>query len=368
MYKYQGKESKIIISENIVSITNWAFSNNGKIKSVIIKNDKCFVAEGTFYQCINLKEIQGLKGSIESFVFAFCQSLDHIALKQVEHIGDYAFFKCEKLKQIDLDSTVIGHCAFAYCTNLQIITGFPKSVEKGSFYNCSALHEINIESIKKIGAFSFFNNSLEKIVIESDDVGDYALANNLAVTHISINNKTKLGKAILSDNVSIKELTIGGKYVLSYYFDDLSKINIPKIHIHDEFVIDNIMRQYLPLKTLILSSIKKFGRWNFYECKNLEEVIFSQDIQEVGDWAFTHCEMLQRIELPCKITKIGMNAFRYCQGLKVIKLDANKVVHILVNAFYSTAPNKKILVPKKLLDEYKNHPIWSEYVDNLEGF
>ena len=368
LYKYQGKESNIIISENLVSITNWAFSNNHKIECVTIKNDKCIVSEGTFYQCINLKEILGLKGSIKSFVFAFCKSLNYITLKEVEHIGDYAFFMCEKLEQIDLDSTEIGHCAFAYCNNLQIVTGFPKSLEKGTFYNCSILHEINIESTKKIGAFSLFNTSLRMINIKSEYIGDYALANNLAATHISINNKPKLGKAILSNDMSIKELKIGGKYVLAYYFDDLSKINIPKIHIRDEFIVENIMRQYLPLKTLILSDIKKFGRWTFYECKNLKEVIISNGIQEVGDWAFTLCETMHRIELPPTIKKIGMNAFRYCKSLKVIKLNSEEVVSLMVNAFYSANPNKKILVPKMILNEYKNHPIWSEYADNLEGF
>ncbi|KKN13046.1 hypothetical protein LCGC14_1010440, partial [marine sediment metagenome] len=101
LYKYQGKESNVVISENIVAINNWAFSNNMKIKYVTIKNDKCFVAEGTFYQCINLKDILGLNGSIESFVFAYCKSLDYIALKDVEYVGDYAFFMCEKLEQIE---------------------------------------------------------------------------------------------------------------------------------------------------------------------------------------------------------------------------------------------------------------------------
>lgn len=368
LYKYKGKESNIVISENIVSITNWAFSNNRKIECVTIKNDKCSVAEGTFYQCINLKEILGLKGSIESFVFAYCKSLGHINLKDVEYIGDYAFFMCEKLKQINLDSPKLGHCTFAYCTNLQIVSGFPKSLEKGTFYNCSLLHEMNFKSLKKIGAFSLFNTSLQKINIKSDYIGDYALANNLVTTHISISNKPKLGKAILSNDFSIKELKIGGKYVLAYYFDDLSKINIPKIHIHDEFIVESIMRQYLPIKTLILSDIKKFGRWTFYECKNLEEVIISQGIQEVGDWAFTLCETMHRIEFPCSIKKIGMNAFRYCHNLKVIKLNSDEVVSLMVNAFYSTNPNKKILVPKMILDDYKNHPIWSEYADNLEGF
>ncbi len=368
LYKYQGKESNIIISENYVSITNWAFSNNHEIECVTIKNEKCIVAEGAFYQCINLKEIRGLKGSVESFVFAYCKSLHHIDLKEVDHIGDYAFFMCEKLEQIDLDSTELGHCAFAYCNNLQIVTGFPKSLEKGTFYDCSNLHEINIESTKKIGAFSLFNTSLQKINIKSEYIGDYALANNLATTHVSINNKSKLGKAILSDDKSIKELTIGGRYVLAYYFDDLSKINIPKIHIRDEFVIENIMRQYLPLQILILSDIKKFGRWAFYECKNLKEVIISKGIREVGDWAFTLCDTIYRIELPYTIKKIGMNAFRYCQKLKVIKLNSDEVVNLMVNAFYSTNPNKKILVPKMILDEYRNHPIWHEYADNLEGF
>jgi len=368
LYKYQGKESNIIISEKIISITNWAFSNNHEIECVTIKNDKCIVAEGTFYQCINLKEIQGLKGSIESFVFAYCKSLEHIVLEKVEYIGDYAFFMCEKLEHIDIGSIGLGHCAFAYCNNLQIVMGFPKSLEKGSFYNCYNLKDINIESSKKIGAFSLFNTSLKKIATESDYIGDYALANNKATTNISINNRSKLGKAILSNDKSIKELTISGRYVLAYYFDDMNLIDIPKIHIHDEFIIENIMRQYLPLKTLVLSNIKKFGRWTFYECKNLEEVIITQGIQEIGDWAFTLCDTIHRIELPHTIKKIGMNAFRYCENLEVIKLNSDEVVNLMVNAFYATSPNKTILVPKMILDEYKNHPNWSEYIDNLEGF
>jgi len=89
----------------------------------------------------------------------------------VESIGDYAFWRCESLRDITLPDSVtfIGNAAFGYCTNLKdiIIPDSATSIGDFAFFRCTRLESIVIpDSVTEIGKYTFSGcTNLESVYI-----------------------------------------------------------------------------------------------------------------------------------------------------------------------------------------------------------
>lgn len=61
--------------------------------------------------------------------------------------------------------------------------------------------------------------------------------------------------------------------------------------------------------------ITNIGKYAFYYCRNLTNIIIPESITNIGDYAFAGCTGLTSIDIPESVTSIGKAAFYYCQGL-----------------------------------------------------
>ena len=168
---YNGASSDITVPDNVIRISQKAFSGLPGIRSVILPKSITEIPDAAFEECADLEEViicSGVK-TIGSRAFSGCSKLKGIILPDsIENIGDrcfadcvllasvklpaglksignYMFVRCSSLKEICIPDTVltIGNSAFSNCTNLQSVT-IPKglkSIDSYAFENCYALRK-----------------------------------------------------------------------------------------------------------------------------------------------------------------------------------------------------------------------------------
>ena len=155
----QHKLTEVVLSNNIVSIGEKAFKNCDKLEKITIPSSVEFIESNAFEGCENLISVVIEDGVCEIGTKAFnkCVALRKIEIPgSVKTIGSYAFSGCTKLSEVIFNEGTleIGTYAFDKCTSIRNVV-LPKSLEilsTAAFSNCDNISKIYIRSnIKKIG-------------------------------------------------------------------------------------------------------------------------------------------------------------------------------------------------------------------------
>lgn len=135
-----------------------------------------------FYNCSNLLDASIWNATIiEDYAFANCTMLGKnpygagnigFYWHNLNTIGDYAFFRCESLTELDMSGAYvpgIGKYAFAYCGLKKVTLPGCTTIGDYAFYSCTSLKYVKIpEGARQIEAGAFqCCSSLEKVLIPS---------------------------------------------------------------------------------------------------------------------------------------------------------------------------------------------------------
>ena len=168
--KYIGEEA--FLRANLNKEVN--FNRSGEVN----------FGEGAFsYSNITKIYLPFTKG-ISAKMFANCSALTDVRFKNVGKIGHHAFFYCTELQIMDLGNAYleeIDAAAFAQCSNLRevILPSSLKKMGESVFSNCNALQSvtINAETPPTLGINTFFQvNSIPRIYVPSNSVNAYRTA------------------------------------------------------------------------------------------------------------------------------------------------------------------------------------------------
>ena len=193
----------------------------------------------------------------------------------VKIIGEYAFYKSEKLEKVTLPSSLI-------------------EIDRYAFEECSSLKEVvTNEGLEIIDQAAFRNSSLEKI--------------NLPSTLIIIGKqsfyKTNITELIIPDTVS---------QIPSYSFYGCNK-----------------------LKTVVFGKrIESIDESAFYNCTSIETVVIPETLSKLGDYCFRGCTSLKKVFIP-KNTFIGENSFYGCNELVIYTPKNARCIKALKTYEYS---------------------------------
>ncbi len=164
-YDVRKAIKKIIITDGVTTIGNWAFYFCSSLTEVSIPDSVTSIGESAFYFCNSLKEINIPDGvtSIGESAFYNCYSLKEVNIPDgVTSIGTTTFTCCYSLTKINIPDSVtsIGSSAFISCSSLKKITIGKNvtSIGDNAFSNCTSLKKVVIPAkVKKIGRKAFYN-------------------------------------------------------------------------------------------------------------------------------------------------------------------------------------------------------------------
>ncbi len=129
-YKYKGTmpdNTKIVLEEGTISITDYAFSRCSGLTSITIPNSVTSIGGGAFEGCSGLTSIS-IPNSVTNIgddIFSGCSSLTSISIpNSITNISARAFFRCNGLTSITIPNSVtsIYNWAFADCSGLTSVT------------------------------------------------------------------------------------------------------------------------------------------------------------------------------------------------------------------------------------------------------
>ena len=306
-------------------------------------NDK--LGDYAFYRCSRLTNLI-LPSSVTEIgwgAFDGCSGLTSMTIPSgVTWIGVYAFYGCSGLTSLTLPSSVtgIGSEAFKGCSGLTSLT-LPSSVTSvggSAFEGCSGLTSLTLpSSVTSIGKWAFKGCSgLTSLTIPSSvtSIGIAAFEGCSGLTSLTLlSGVTSIGNSAFSGCSGLTSLTIPSSVtsIGESAFVDCSGLT----------------------SLTILSGVTEIGNYAFSGCSGLTSLALPSSVTSIGDWAFEDCSGLTSLTIPSSVTSIGESAFKGCSGLTSIYAYLVKIPKLGSNVFTGCdAKNCILYVPKGTIDDY----------------
>ena len=291
--KYSFNQTLFIITST--DKTQFVQFLSDTITSIKLPQETKSILRSAFQGKSQLETVEFFEGTelltIEDHAFDSCSSLTgFINLPEsLTLIGEYSFYNCTSLKQINLPAvTIIPYYAFSNCAALTTIhLQEVQSIKDYAFEKCSSLNSINLgQVLTYIGSFSFSEtHKLESIHFPS------------TIINISARSFYYSGiKTVTFTSTSPTSTT-----------STISPISTNSMR----FVLENDQ------------VITKLDQRSFYYAQHLSCIEnFPTTITELGNECFSHTNFTN-INLPKSIISIGDSCFSYINSLETFTISSD---------------------------------------------
>ena len=428
---------EIVTGATVVGIAPSAFINCIDIVSIVIPETVLIIGDRAFEGCYKLLEVynysQSLdikKGDIENGYVGFYaedvytaenesklfknskgdilykkdgkktlisagETAENVNISNVDYIGNYAFYKNEKIKSVTISNGVekIGDKAFEFCSNLNSIKLAPSITKIGSeaFSYCKNLESIVFEDeseLKTIGANAFSGNILLKnITLPSklENIGTMAFASCYNLEKIEIPSSVKFISYgaffdcynMLSATIHNKDLSIyDGAFTncyklveiynlsqmvlekgstengsLALYAKDIyttkEHIESKVINYENGFIVYNGSEKVLigyngDNRNIEISGVDLIDNYAFANNDNIVSATIG-NVKSIGKEAFMKCTSLSSISISKTVESILEDAFIGCKQLNVIEVEEQNSKYYSLNNCLIERQSQKII-------------------------
>ena len=369
------KITKVVVSENVTSIGDFAFNGLTAVSEYDIGANVSTISQWALdtsaAKVFKLNGNPNFKTDVDGVLFSgdgktliaypggSAERDEYTVPSAVTAIADGAFVGCP-IKKLTIGNNVetvlpswsfnggvleeldvncpFGQSTFAQITTLKKVTlgGSITEIPEKAFLNCTELQTVSIPSgLTKIGSQAFFGcSSLQNVTLPASlkEIGYQAFRDCDALTSITFpDSLEKVGDQAFfittngtngEHTGSLTTVTFGTK-VPTFLNANGEPSNYPQL-----FTGQN------QLKTVDMSRCTDtvISAGLFSGLTALETIIFPTGLTEIGDRAFTNCSGLKSLEFPDSLTKIGESAFSGCTGLTYISYGSG-IDDIGSNAF-----------------------------------
>lgn len=156
--------NSITMTSDIENIENFSFNGCTNLATITLPKNLKNLGNQSFGGCSKLEEfkiaasnkhfnaVEGVllnkKGDVIVKYPAGKSNKAYVFPSTVKAIGDYAFFMCDQLRNLELPEGIVavGEYAFGSCSNIQAITlpSTIKEVKNGAFNKCDMLMTLNV--------------------------------------------------------------------------------------------------------------------------------------------------------------------------------------------------------------------------------
>ena len=362
---------KIVMPKDVWSIGSWSYNNPWNADKTSLsnyakthntdENDSDFGC-ASFYQCVNLKQIEFPESLIHIGAKAFgnCVKLASITIPEgVELLGGYVFINCTDLVSASLPSTFgnpnkTTNCDVHY-TGWGDISGTSSTWSNGFsnlFFKCPKLKDVTLaEGIKYLGVRMFRNcSSIASITLPSTlKRVNSAFVGCTGLTTLSFPDElTEIGSQ--EGCPGLTSLTIPAGVTINDFkctnCTALTNINL-KGSVGTE-IPANAFSGCTALKSInLFESITTIGDTAFKDCTSLTQLTMPASLASIGKYAFQNTG-LTGVALQRNLTIIGKYAFDGCVELASITFSPN-VTEIKEYTFNNCSKLKDITLPNGLI-------------------
>ncbi|OHS99292.1 hypothetical protein TRFO_34294 [Tritrichomonas foetus] len=350
-YAFSSTSLVTITSTKIEYIGSHAFEFCLELTNVNLMSpsNNLIIGSSCFLECKKLKEamIHGTKAMIEAEAFASSQ-LERIEISSLLEIESTAFKSCSLLLYVKFDNIVeIPSSLFRGLTKLaEVIIPKCEIIGNYSFFGCSSLEHINMQSIQIINWYAFGQTPLTTLSFTTIQfIGPYSFSNCTKLTTVEIVNSMPSLVISIDDYcfsfTSLKTITI---ICQSIIIKDSAFKNstINEIAIDSELVLyPSVFENCIELNKVQLALIKEINASIFKNCVKLEDVVIPK-CEIIGEYAFYGCILLKQIDFESikviesfafsftalvtinsyTIESLGSHAFEHCLELTTINLNS----------------------------------------------
>lgn len=281
---------------------------------------------------------------IETHAFYYCNKLAEInldSLINLQIIGHFAFAECHSLKSIILPESVTAlyRLAFANCYNLQTFTACPNSKLRVIMDHCfqnTQIHEFTIpDSLNHFHPSCFHNLKLNHLNVSAKN-RNFRLINGV------IYSKFMNTVYYFPNNMTMEEYTIenGTRNIESNAFNtfNLNSLICPESleKIHERAFVGGTMKS---INFSLCKNLNHIAPRAFSMCR-VEKLDFSNctKLTKIGENAFENCYSMTSIILPDSVEIIEKYAFCHCNKLMTFSFNSteNNLSVIEKGAFFHT--------------------------------
>ena len=326
-YNITGQLSGDILK--VAGIDVYAEGLSVEIPSKVTYNDKEYtvtsIGDYAFYNCYNLTniEIPSSVTSIGSSAFYNCNNLTSIELpSSVTSIGYEAFWGCSSLTNIEIPSSVtsIGYEAFWGCSSLTSIE-LPSdltSIGGRAFFGCYSLISIELPSgVTYIGNEAFYDcYNLTSLICHSENVPyaeDFTFEGCYNMTIYVPKNSVGLYQETYPwNNYTIEPIVERDPgtpdYTMDFgaYFLNFEITNIELAECELSYASEPKVQTTITIPSSV----------------TIEGEVYS--VTSISDSAFLGCnKFIGDLIIPNTVTSVGIRAFRDCVGFTSLTLSEN---------------------------------------------